>query len=95
MQGKDLFWHSLVRPELAVVVSKGMTLLNAMQDSLIMADLQATFSGRQGAARAATVGSSVAATSHLVDKGPVGWGCEVRRCVPVASSYIYHLQTVI
>ena len=47
MQGKDLFWHSLVRPKLAVVVSKGATLLTAMQDSLIMADLQAIFSGRQ------------------------------------------------
>ena len=31
--------------------------------------------------RTATVGSSVAATSHLVDKGPVGWGggAEVRQ----------------
>ena len=27
-----------------------------------------------GAARTATVGSTVASTSHLVDEGPVGWG---------------------
>ena len=39
MQGKDLFGHSLVRPKLADVVSKGATLLNAMQDSVIVADL--------------------------------------------------------
>ena len=36
---RDLFWHSIVLPKLADVVSNSAALLKAMEDILIMADL--------------------------------------------------------